>query len=350
MPSINKELIYNATKTLNFNSVVFMERDFWSCWILKKIQETLSNTPSENFSPLLSITGDFAATKAYNITNLPYPFIEIIISSDQLGITDDIESLSALNPSESEKKLNEIYTKKSKYIIDSIYEPLLNNISKEIEKDWSLTTSKPLNPKITFDYPKNLPGMLYSQTPEKLWINFYFTININKVDTQKYHTQKPTQHVIKPFMTIPNQNECAESSYFCEGSDMIFLQHLLWTSALANMPENDVFFLIRRKLLKPEVFYGLNEFYKKNLYQSALNTTNLTLDIILKHQAFFMLDPTWLPKNFQKPDIKIVPSEYILRNLEEAYNSQIETLSGNRPSFHEVIENCGKLEYLVNQS
>ncbi len=335
-----QQLFIETAKQGGFISPIFIERDFWACWILQQIFSEAVTAKS----PTLFLKGSFPSVKAYHAIERIYADLDLMINRDDLGFDEDIFELVKEDSETISHYKKKIFSAKADYIHHILYPFLLERCAEKIPGAWCIKINRPFDPYLSFDPPRSLPGLLYSTDKIQPWVKIDFDISASHYETKNIESRD-----IKPYV--------AEHP-LCQGKNLTHtmpvhnLIETFWDKVCglhftANLSKEEVHHQLRFNWLRVSDYYDLAMLYRAGMLEEALKHDHLLQYINLRKEVFYMHSKQ-AADTFKRGSLRLIPSEDVLSDIAKLYEKQVTFLHGDTLSFDDVIDDLRQLEPLLN--
>lgn len=332
-----------ACKEGNFNSVVFLEKDFWTCWILQQIHHLVTENPISKINPRLTVKGSFSNSKAYKTNLREYVDLDFLLPRKDIGFSETLDELMTWNEKKIYDYRQELLKSKVNYMTNHLYPNLLERCIKLFGDGWSLKTEKIFDPVILFDYPKVLSGEDYSKNDSQHWIKIDIDCAGELSFIEKYSEMK----TVRPYIYDLYQNSSLDISTSFLKPDYVgkFLNLLYYH----RIPEDQTNKLSLARMIRVSVYYDI-AFSNKN---TELNFKDNVIDpelleFTVNSQKIFYKEfgrITELPD--KNKTFKLTPPQWLYSSIKDNYNKNVKLAKGTLPNFDEIIPILEKLEFLI---
>lgn len=337
-----------ACKEGNFNSIVFLEKDFWTCWILEQIYHLVSETPFSKTNPRLIIKGSFSYSKAYKMNPREYADLDFIFARQDVGFTETLDELITWKEEKISDYRKDLFKYKADYVINYLYPKLLERCIKLFGDGWSLKTNKVFDPFITFDYPKILSGADYSKSDTEHWIQIDFDCTGESSLLEKYAEMK----TINPYIYDSHKNTSFDFSVPCLNPIIGYQDKLLILSFYHNMSKEEVNKRIRLQTMRVADYFDIAYANKNHQLNQANNVIDMSLlELIIKSSKLFYkeFDRTTKLPNKNEP-FKIMPPDGFYSSIKSIYDKKIKLVKGPLIDYDQTVSILEKFESKLNQS
>lgn len=337
----------HAAKLLNANAAVFIERDYWTCWIMEQINAIQQASATSIDNPRCLVRGGIAFYKAYNATDRIYNDLDYLIIRHDLGCTENLEEYAGFDEASRKRsaELSRILFKaKAHYVKDILYPKLLEKCKEQLTEGWSLKTSLDSDPGIAFNYPRELFGLTYSRETTPSWIKIDIdpSSGLHIANTGEYITLKPLVGLVMPHLSL-------SVTPLVEGPAPTFWNKICAIHSFTYLNEHDFLRKIYSKSTRANDFYDAYNAFKKGMHLTALKEPWHLHDMSLRKRVFYLYGEEGF-KNFQLGKLSLIPAKHRLPYLEKLYEKYVHTLTGDKPPFLQIIAGLEELQTILNQT
>jgi hypothetical protein len=156
-PGERADLFRGAAQKLGLASEVAIEKDFWVCWILRKL---FGEIPA--FGPHLVFKGGTSLSKVYRAINRFSEDVDITLGRELLGLdSDEHDPEKAPNPTQKKKRIEALSSKCSQWVEGDLKTQLTAKTEAELGPGgWSYEMDATDKTRLTllFKYPSVLPA------------------------------------------------------------------------------------------------------------------------------------------------------------------------------------------------
>lgn len=318
LTTAERKELFGETATKKNISPAIVEKDFWVCWVLKRIFEDPS------LSKLLMFKGGTSLSKVFNLIERFSEDIDMIL---------DWTIVTPINPMEQRSKTKQEKLNKDINIhaITFIADELLPIIQKTIEPICSCAVDEINKHNINISYPSAFsdeylrPEVLLEIGPLASWL-----------PSKSYSI---TPYAAEAFPDVFNQTYCRVNS--------IKAERTFWEKATILHQES------HRPDDKPQPsrysrhYYDMYKMAKSEVKEIALSDLTILNEVTEFKKRFY-------PRGWAKYDLakqgtlKLVPSDFIQKNLRNDYKAMENMIFGSYPSFEEIMGVISDLETEIN--
>lgn len=305
-----------------------VEKDIWVCWVLDKLFS------SKEFEGRLVFKGGTCLSKAYNLIGRFSEDIDITISK------------SCLEISGTSKKPREIRSRTRKaaedFVKNEIYKTLHKIFSKELKRDkWSIEISEEDAATILFNFPS--VSIIPLTVPFMPSDNYSYIKPSIKLEFGALGDDWPTEEKsVEPYAKEILPDFFGSTKVKVLDVKRNFLEKLLILHSIHYRPID--------KKLRPHYsrhYYDVVALIQAGVGKDALNFPDI-LESVVENKTIFW-NETWEPYDMIKSfaDIKLVPQEERLKELETDYERMKEMFFANHPTFSEITSELKKFEKIL---
>ncbi len=306
--------LFNETANKKRITPAIAEKDFWVTWVLSKI------FADEYLSKILMFKGGTSLSKVFKIIERFSEDIDLIL--DWSTVTQDNPLFTRSNSQQN--KFNQSLNDSAHEFMQDQILPKLNELLQPICQCELDPTSKliiQVNYPAVFDDLYLRPQILLEIGPLAAWLPFgEYTI---------------ISFVAEIFPQLFTHTTCQIKA--------IVAERTFWEKATilhheANRPADS-----KLPLRYSRHYYDLAMLASSPVKSSALDDFNLLNDVVEFKQKFY-------PRNWAKYEecltgnLKLIPSEYRLKPLQDDYKQMRIMIFGNYPDFHEIMVSLQRLE------
>jgi predicted nucleotidyltransferase component of viral defense system len=164
LPQEEKEKYFiNARDIIGINSHL-IEKDFWVCWLLKKLFEI------KNLSDYLTFKGGTSLSKVFKLIERFSEDVDLSIEKTFFGFINDKDTSRAKSNKARNKLLEDLKQKCGNFVRNDLIKLLEDKIKEEVKENWSLELDKddPDAKTILFYYPSYKTKEVYVKPVVKI--------------------------------------------------------------------------------------------------------------------------------------------------------------------------------------
>lgn len=316
---------------------VVIEKDFWVCWTLDKIFKS-------ELAPHVIFKGGTSLSKCYQAIDRFSEDIDLTLSKEYIGITDDIDLANAPSRSQRAKRRLQFDRLYSDKIYNVIHPLLLATFRQELsnyfdESKWSLTTEKDSdgNLYLKFTYPNALGSVNEGYIQSNVKLEFGARGDINPCEKK----------IIVPYMkniltnVFSSQMEATVSSLVVKRTywEKVTLLH----AAHYRDPS---------KAIKPRLFrhyYDIMMLDKNGVTEEAIEDVKLLTDVV-KNKSIYFEDNRAKYEEAIIGTLKLYPNEAVVDQLKQDHKDMEAMFFGETPDFNEIMSSVKVIEATINRS
>lgn len=323
-------ILQEAANRLDLTEIV-VEKDFWVCWVLKRI---FSNP---KLSSVLTFKGGTSLSKAYGLIKRFSEDVDLTISRSAPfleGIKDLMEA--GISSNERERRIKSLTESAGIFVKKIILSELKNDFNSVLEnnKDWSLVLDSEdiAGQTILFYYPQTFrhdESLGYIKPHIKLEFGARGEIEPNNISTV-------TSYVAETFPNFFTEPSCEVVTL---GVDRTFWEKVTILHALHHG------FKMRDRMSRH--YYDTYVLYKSGVAEDAVKDVSL-LEHVVRNKSLLFRDAKASYETAVPGSIKLLPKEDQLSVLKSDYDKMSEMFMADYPDFDEVMLGLGELENLIN--
>ena len=309
-----------------------LEKDFWVCWVLKRIF-TLDKPPAG-----ILFKGGTSLSKVYGVIDRFSEDVDLSFDRVGLGFGGDDDPMVAA----SRKKQTAAVEKLAEACKVAVREKLRPQLAEAFEaalgtsSTWTLEVAKDDADDATllFRYPT-------TPIPSAAYITPFVRLELGA--RSDHWPAKPG--VVKPFAAedFPDQFKAPECTVQALAAERTFWEKATLLHKWHHAAEDKRF-----PDRQSRHYYDLYRLYKSPIGKDALADMPL-LDSVAKHKQVFFAQG-WAHYELAKPGtLRLVPPSARLKELEADYRAMGQMIFGTPPAFSELIEALTELEQHINR-
>ena len=313
-----------------------IEKDFWVCWMLRRIY-TLTQLPAQ-----IHFKGGTSLAKVFGVIERMSEDVDLVIDRTDLGFTDAKNPATpGLSNKARQRLVEEIKTSARDFVRDELRPALDPACAEALGVAASSTTWETTfadddadDQTILFRYPTIEQPPKYLRAVVRLELG------------ARGNPWPSVKGSIRPYAAdlFPDQFDKPDT----ELPLVVSAERTFWDKAtilhrLHHHPKN--------KRLGPRMarhYYDLFRLAQHDLGRKALADTNLLAEVVEHTSLFF--PRVWARYDLAKPgSLRLTPPDYLLGQLRDDYNEMAsEMMFGGVPEFDSVIEGLKVIETSVN--
>lgn len=309
-----------------------LEKDFWVCWVLKRIF-SLDNLPAG-----VLFKGGTSLSKVYGVIDRFSEDVDLSFDRGGLGFGGADDPMLAA----SKKRQAAAVEKLAEACKIAVREKLKPQLAAAFEEALGTTTTWTLeaatddadDATLLFRYPS-------SPVPSATYITPFVRLELGA--RSDHWPAQPG--IVRPFAAedFPKQFKVAECQVKTLAAERTFWEKATllhkWYHAAADRRFPD---------RQSRHYYDLYRLYKHPLGEKALSDLSL-LDSVAKHKQVFFAQ-AWAHYELAKPGtLRLLPPQSRLSELEKDYRAMGQMIFGTPPSFSELMDGLGELEATINK-
>ena len=326
MTNKDRDFVFNNVSIKKGISKEIIEKDFWVCLMLDYL------FTKSKYKSHLTFKGGTSLSKGFDIIKRFSEDIDLILDWTVLGsgIAEPLEERSKNKQDIFNKSLN---SKAEEFIKNELLVDIRDNLSKLLNTEINIPVDEEDCQALNFYYPK----VYFAQTD---YIKQYVRLEIGPLAAWT-----PSENIkITPYVCdiMPQVFD-----YKCTNVLTVAPERTFWEKATilhreANRPAE--------KQMKPRYarhYYDLYMFSKTPYMLNALKDKSLLKKVVTFKMKFYR--DSWAKyEECLTNNLRLVPSEFRLKELEKDYEEMKEMFYGEVPKFNEIIEQLKIVEKLIN--
>ena len=295
-----------------------MEKDFWVCWVLKKLFE------DKYLSRILVFKGGTSLSKVFNIIERFSEDVDLILDWRVVTDLDPLQKISRTK----QAKLNQCIDEKA---ASYIFGELKERINVVFESVCSVEADKDDNHILHVNYP----GTFKDQ---------YITPRI-KLEIGPLASWVPNdEYAVTPYLNdvFPELLNSGRFNLRSIKAERTFWEKVTILHHEAHRPEKS-----RVPLRYSRHYYDVFLLNQSGIKDSALRDIKLLKDVVEFKDRFYPRG--WARYDLAKPGtMKLVPQDHVLKSLKSDYKSMKNMIFGKTPEFDEIMQSIKQLEKEIN--
>ncbi len=333
MDAGERRLLFEQTAANMGVLPVVAEKDFWVCWMLKRVFDL----PEEH--PNLLFKGGTTLSKLYKLTKRFSEDIDLSIDRHTLGFEGERDPANIRGSKARNRLLDELTQECHRYIAAELLPALTEKIANELrtESGWSFDVDPRDRGVLSFKYPRSenqdWGSAEYLRPVVRLELGA-------KSDHWPASDQVLSSYSAEEFPSFFEEPSCVvraldASRTFWEKTTIL---HKLYHGGVEQA----------EKGRKSRHYYDVVQIARSPLCASILSEIALLEDVAAHMSAFF--HSAWARYDEARPGtLKLAPSKEIARVLERDYDEmQIMIFDDSPPTFEEIVEELEDLEDRIN--
>lgn len=315
---------------------IVIEKDFWVCWALDKIF-------TSELAPHVIFKGGTSLSKCYKMIDRFSEDIDLTLSKEYIGITDDINPANATGRNQRDKRsaqFNTLYEEK----IHNVIHPLLFKVFKQDlstnfgKKEWSLEPEKDSqgNLYLKFIYPNTLEKVTEGYIQSNVKLEFGARGDINPCEKK----------IITPY--VKNiLNSVFDSSMETTVNSLI-VKRTFWEKTTLLHAEH---YRDMHKQIKPRLYrhyYDIVMLDQNGVTKDAVKDTGLLADVV-KNKSIYFEDKKAKYEEAKIGSLRLYPNEAFIDQLRQDHKDMAIMFFGDTPDFNETMKKIKDIETIINQ-
>lgn len=314
---------------------IVIEKDFWVCWTLDKIFKS-------ELAPHVIFKGGTSLSKCYGMIDRFSEDIDLTLSKEYIGITDDVDPAGATGRSQRDKRsdqFNKLYEDK----INNVIQPLLFKTFKQElsvnfnEDEWSLEPEKDEqgNLYLKFIYPSALERVTEGYIQSNIKLEFGARGDINPCERK----------IITPY--VKNILTDVFDSPMTTSVNSLIVKRTYWEKATLLHAEHN---RDPSKKIKPRLFrhyYDIVMLDQNGLTKDATEDTSLLADVV-KNKSIYFEDKKAKYEEAIIGSLKLYPNEAFIEQLKQDHKDMAVMFFGDAPDFDEIMQKTKEIEGKIN--
>lgn len=326
MNKADRDFVFNKTAIDKGITKEIVEKDFWVCLMLDYL------FTKSKYKNNLTFKGGTSLSKGFNIINRFSEDIDLILDWTTLGV-GEVEPLYDRSNTKQDLFNKSLNTKAEEFIANELLGDIKENLSKLLKTEIEIAVDEKEKQVINFYYPK-----IYSNSND--YIKQYVRLEIGPLAAWT-----PSIYVnISPYVceTMPTAFEIKNTNVLTVAPERTFWEKATILHREANRPKEKPM-----PIRYTRHYYDLYMFSKTKYFLSALKSKDL-LEKVVKFKTKFYRD-NWANYNeCLQSNLKLVPPDYRLKELEKDYVQMQEMFYGKIPTLSEILEQLITVEKLIN--
>jgi hypothetical protein len=315
---------------------IVIEKDFWVCWTLDKIFNS-------ELAPHVIFKGGTSLSKCYEVIDRFSEDIDLTLSKDYIGITDDIDPANATGRNQRDKRSAQFNKQYEEKIYNVIHPLLLEVFKKELstnfgESEWSLEPEKDSqgNLYLKFTYPNTLERVTEGYIQSNVKLEFGARGDINPCEKK----------IITPY--IKNILTGVFDSPMQTTVNSLIVKRTYWEKATLLHAEHyrDI-----KKIIKPRLFrhyYDIVMLDQNGLTKDAIEDAGLLADVV-KNKSIYFEDKKAKYDEAIIGSMKLYPNEAFIDQLRQDHKDMTIMFFGDMPDFDKTMQKIKDIETIINQ-
>lgn len=303
-----------------------VEKDFWVCLMLDYL------FTKSKYRNILTFKGGTSLSKCFNIINRFSEDIDLILNWTTLGV-GEFEPFNDRSNTQQDLFNKSLNAKAEEFIANELLSDIKENLSNLLKTEVDIAIDEKEKQVINFYYPK-----IYSTQND--YIKQYVRLEIGPLSAWT----PSTNVIVTPYVceSLPTAFEIKNTNVLTVAPERTFWEKATILHREANRPQ--------KKLMPARYarhYYDMYMFSKTKYFMSALKNKDL-LEKVVKFKAKFYRD-NWA--NYDEclhNNLKLVPPNYRLKELEKDYVNMQEMFYGKIPTISEILSQLNIIENMIN--
>lgn len=335
LPATERSLYFEQAAARNGRlSAQLMEKDFWVCWILKRLFGL------EEIGGNLTFKGGTSLSKVYQVIERFSEDIDVSIERAFLGFGGDDEPEKGSSGKEQARRIDRLKEACQRFVVDRLYSELQASIA------GTLTTAEGWNLEIDADDPDS--QSIRFQFPHAITsgLSPYFAQSV-KIELGARSDHFPVETAqIQPYLadTIPDVIDEGIVRLRVLDAERTFWEKATILHANAHRePGKSI------DIRHSRHYYDLFQLANHPIGEHAIARLDLLERVVLHKTIYFK--SAWARYDKAKPGtLRLVPGDERIRELERDYDDMQPMFFGRIPQFNMILERLKRLEEDINSS
>ena len=313
-------------------SAQLIEKDFWVCWMLRRLFRL------NDIKDHLTFKGGTSLLKVYSVIWRFSEDVDLSIERGYLGFGGENDPEQGSSGKEIQRRLNRLKETCQAFVADTLFPKLKAAVAESLadELNWQLTpdTNDPDHQSIQFQYP---PAIATNLSP-------YFAQSV-KIELGARSDHFPVESAaIHPFLADILPTAMTDSNVELRVLDAV---RTFWEKATI------LHAICHRSPEKPagvrqsRHYYDLFELSNNEAGQRALKSFDL-LERVATHKSIFF-KAAWAHYEEAKPGtLRLVPDDARIKELRNDYAQMEPMFFGDIPEFDAIVKRLRQLEDTIN--
>lgn len=325
-----KDVFLEAEKRLGLRARA-IEKDFWICWILKRIFEL------PEIGNNLTFKGGTSLSKGYNLIKRFSEDVDLTIDRQFLGISKEEDPINAPSRKVRDKRIKLLVSKAENIIGGSVLVSLSESIGQVLKGDWELLVDEVDKQTLLFQYPRSISSDNSLDLYIKETVRLEFGVRgdpwpTDNIEISSYANQV-FQEVFLSEPAIVNTMQVVRT----------FWEKILILHAQANRLEGNI---SGERMSRH--YYDIMMLTRKGIDYQALEKVDLLKSVVENKSTYF--PSAWASYDTANiGELKLIPSSKAIKILEEDYKRMEAMFFEEPPTFAEMINEISELEARLNR-
>ena len=331
LPEEEKRIAFQKVANARGILPLIVEKDFWVCWVLKKIFD------DAQLAKQITFKGGTSLSKAYQLIERFSEDIDLTISKDAPYLADGKNPMEAgTSGKERDRRIKSLKENAQRYVAGLALPTLQKAFAGKLSGDWklSLDTKDPDQQTILFHYPKILGQSNFAVTEYiKPAVKLEFGA---RGDVEPSENKQITSYVAEAF---PQFFDIAHSNVHVLAAERTFWEKVTILHALYHGSK------MRDRMSRH--YYDTFAMVQKGVADAALRYTAL-LEKVVKNKSLLFADNKASYETAVIGSLRLVPSNDMRAELAKDYVAMNEMFLKQPPSFESIMDSLSTLEQKIN--
>ena len=336
IPASDRRDLFTASASKRALSVVIVEKDFWVCWVLKKIF-SLADPPAD-----LVFKGGTSLSKVWGVIDRFSEDVDLSFNRSDLGFGDDADPARAPSTKKRDRQLERLSVACAAMIRDQfvprLKEAFPNALGTVAGDNWQIEIDPDDEQSVLFHYPTTASG---GSGDEAAYLR-----TVVKLELGARSEHWPSEEAeIRPFAAedFPSAFRSPTGRVKVVSAERTFWEKVTilhsWYHAAPDRPLRD---------RQSRHYYDVFKLFQSPLGKKAVNDLGLLQSVALHKSVFFA--SAWARYDQAVPGtLRLAPPDFRLPELERDYSfMRNEMIFGNAPSLAEIVDVLREIERQVN--
>lgn len=310
-----------------------IEKDFWICWVLRRIFSL------EGLCANLVFKGGTSLSKVFRITERMSEDIDLVIDRGALGFADDHDPSSiGITGKERDRRLGALKQAAARWVAGPFAEALARGINESIASSGpsrlSCDAADPGNTVLEFRYPTIERASTYLRPIILLELG------------ARGETWPEVSGVVTPYAAeeLPDQFERATTKVRAITAERTLWEKATLLHAIAHHGAARA-----KRAMPARHYYDVYRLWMAGVGRDAAQDQQLLRDVV-RHKEIFFREPRACYAEAVTGSLRLVPSSAIIDAIRADYAAMTEELVfGPAPSLDEIISVLAEIERIVNE-
>lgn len=316
-------------------SAAIMEKDFWVCWALKRIFESI------HFPLHLIFKGGTSLSKVFHVIERFSEDVDLSFDRRELGFQTERDPEKAVSGKKQRALLDQLQ-EECETVIRARFVPALFEDFRTVLGDsknglWSIDIDSEDKQAVLFRYPQAVAA-------QGIVMSAYVSPLVRLELGARSDAWPAGEHIVTPYAAelFPNMFTVASCKVRALEAVRTFWEKATILHKEAHRSETS-----NKKERVSRHYYGLYQLSKTNVADSALKQMELLERVVEHKQVFFR--SSWAHYETAKPgSFRLVPSEDRIASLRPDYAQMQSMIFGDYPELDKIIKGLSELESKIN--